>query len=306
MSTNLNRFIINSDTNGVTPSGLSNTDASTIFRQSSSLTSRISQGAAKGNIAVSLNPVYALATVTTTNGSETANDTLTVANNVITLKTSGATGNQVNIATGTAGTSVSAASSAITTSGAVVYFYININGDGAQLVGCTGATGAAIASSLQTNIRALTPFNALNAVAYSSATVAYGTKYTITSGVAGSNSTVVCTPSKNGNVVGGGNTTGAALLKLGVAYGGAEVTGTVTTMNGIANLINAAASSWVGIATAFVCGNVLTLTAGLPGTIGNGLALAVSSSGSVMTLTHIWGAATAGTEGTYGYFSVGL
>ena len=167
---------------GVSPTGFNVTDSPTMYRKCGDQLNRIGQGAASGNLALSLSPVYALATVTTTHtGSETAGDTLTVGNSAITFETSAAAGasNQVNIAAGTAGTSVSAASPAITTAGAVAYFYININGDGPQLVGCIGTTGAGIASNLQAAIRALTPFNALNAVAYTSATVAYGTKYTI-------------------------------------------------------------------------------------------------------------------------------
>lgn len=310
------RWILKTDTNGISPTGAKNSvDTATMLRKVSEEAGRCAQGACSSNLSLSLNPVYALATVSTTNGSETAGDTLTVANSAITLETSAAAGasNQVNIGTGSAGTSTSGATPATTTAGAVVSFYININGDGPQLVSVKASTGATIASTLQTNIRALTPFNALNAVAFTSATVTYGSTYVITSGAKGLTSSVVVTPSVSGNSF--QQTTGAALLKLGILAGGTEVIGTYTTLDGIAALINGVAltsgfttksTTWAGICTATVCGNVLTLTASLPGTIGNGLALAVSSTGSTMTLTHVWGAATAGTEGTAGVFSMGL
>ena len=305
---NINRMVLTTGANGVSPTGYTNpSDANTIMRNCASLLAATAQGAQPGNLALSYNPVAAQATVNTTNGSETANDTLTVAGVAITLKSSGATSNQANIAAGSAGTSTGAANGAITTAGAVASFYININGDGFQLVSCIGTTGAGIASNLQAAIRALTPNNTLNAVAFSSATVAYtSTHYLITSGAAGNNSSVVVSANPGGDPAGGGATSGAALLKIGVYNGGTEAVGTATTLNNIATLINGAASSWAGICSAFVCGANMTLKAAIPGTIGNGLALAVSSTGSTMTITHAWGASVAGTEGAAYTYSLGL
>lgn len=312
---NLNRLVFKANMNEVSPTGYGKGDSPTILRKVSDMFGRASQGAAASNLVLSYNPVYALATVTTTNGSETSGDTLTVGNLVITLETSGAVGSskQVNIATGTAGTSTGKATGAITTAPSTsnLAIMISINGDGPQICYFNDAgthTGAGVAAGLQTAIRALTPINALNAVAYSSATVSYTTThYLVTSGVKGNNSTVQIT-SAPGN-------TGAAGLELGILNGGTEAVGTFTTLNGIAALINGvtltgaftgSSTAFNGIATAFVAGNVMTLTAGLPGTVGNGLALSVSSTGSTMTLTHVWGAATAGTEGTIGTFKSGL
>lgn len=316
MSINVNRIILKANNNDVSPTGFGAGDAPTILRKLSTLLGSCAQGAASSNVQLSYNPVAALATITTTNtGSETASDTLTVGNVVITFETSAAVGasNQVNIAAGTAGTSTGKATGAITTapSASGLAIMVNINGDGPQICYFNDAgthTGAGVAAGLQTAIRALTPFNALNAVAYSSATAAFSsTHYIVTSGVKGNNSSVVIT-SAPGN-------TGAAGLELGILNGGTEAVGTYTTNNGIAALINGQtlaagfttkSTSFAGICTAFACGNVLTLTAAIPGTIGNGLALAVSSTGTVMALTHVWGAATAGTEGTLGTFKSGL
>ena len=314
----IQRWVLKTDTNGVSPTGSKSPfDSPTIMRKASEELGRAAQGACRANLSLALSPVAALATVTTTaTGQETSGDTLTVANSVITFETSGAaaSSNQVNIATGSAGTSTSGANPATTTGAGAVSFYININGDGAQLVSVKGASGAAIATALQVSIRALTPFNALNAVAYSSATVSYGSTYVITSGVKGLSSSVVVSANPPG-ISSAAGTTGAALLKLGILNGGTEAIGTYTTNDGIVALINGqtlasgfttSSTTWAGICTAYACGNVLTLTASIPGTMGNGLALAVSSTGSVMVLTHVWGAATAGTEGTSGVFAMGL
>lgn len=296
----INRVVITTDSNGVSPTGFNKADSGSMFRKVSTLFGAVAGGGHNGNMVLSFAPIAAQAKVSTTAGTETANDTLTVANTVITLKSSGASAasNQANIATGTAGTSVSGASPAITTSGGVLSFFVNVNGDGAQLIQVTGATGAAIAAAIQVAIRALTAKTAGNATALSSATATYTTTYNLTSGAKGSNSSVVVTGS------------GASTLKLGAFNGGVEAVGTATTLNNIAGLINGTTASspdsWNGICSALACGNVLTLTATIPGTVGNGLALAVSSTGSVMTITSAFGALTAGTEGTKQTYKVGL
>jgi hypothetical protein len=292
----VSRYLVTAASNEVSPTGFGKGDAPTILRKISSLFGAIAQGAYAGKVAMSYKPVAAQATVNTTTGSETANDTLTVCGSAITLKSSGAnTTNQANIAAGTAGTSTSGSSPALTATALV--FQVNINGDGAQTIIVDDAgthTGAQVAAKIQTAIRALTPFNTLNAVAYSSATCTYGSTYVITSGAVGSNSSVVVTGA------------GAASLKLGVYNGGTEAVGTASTLNNIATTINLATNAWNGICTAFVCGQNLTLTCAIPGTVGNGLALSVSSTGSVMTISHAWGALVAGTEGTAATFKMGV
>lgn len=292
----VSRYIVTAAITEVSPTGFKAGDAPTIFRKISSLFAGMAQGAWSSNLQMAYKPIASQATVNTTTGSETANDTLTPCGSAITLKSSGAnTTNQANIAAGTAGTSTSGATPATTAT--ALTFMVNVNGDGAQpiIVDDAGThTGAQIAAKIQTAVRALTPFNTLNAVAFSSATCTYGSTYVITSGAKGSNSTVVV----SGN--------GAASLKLGIYNGGAEVTGTASTLNNIATVINLSTNTWAGICTAFVCGQNLTLTAFIPGTIGNGLALAVSSTGSTMTISHAWGTLVAGTEGTSATFKSGL
>lgn len=296
----INRVVVTTDSNGVSPTGFSKADSSTMFRKVSSLFGEVAGGGRNGNMVLSVSPVAAAALVTTVAGTETANDTLTVAGVEIVLKASGASAasNQANIAAGTAGTSISGASPATTTSSAVLSFYVNVNGDGAQLIQVAGASGAAIASAIQTAVRALVAKTAGNATALSGFTCAYTTVYTCTSGAKGSNSSVVITGS------------GASTLKLGVFNGGVEAVGTATTLNNIAGLINGTTAgspdSWNGICSALACGNKLTLTAAIPGTIGNGLALAVSSTGSVMVITSAFGSAVAGSEGTKQTYKVGL
>ena len=292
----VSRYILTVAANEVSPTGFGKGDAPTIFRKISSLFGGCAQGAFASNLQLAYKPVYSQATVNTTTGSETANDTLTPCGSAITLKSSGAnTTNQANIAAGTAGTSTSGATPALTAT--ALTFMVNINGDGAQpiIVDDAGThTGAQIAAKIQTAIRALTPFNTLNAVAFSSATCTYGSTYVITSGAKGKGSTVVV----SGN--------GAASLKLGIDNGGTEAAGTASTLDNIAKVINLSTNAWAGICTAFVCGQNLTLTAAIPGTIGNGLSLAASSTGSTMTISHAWGALVAGTEGTAATFKMGL
>ncbi len=303
----VSRYIVTAAANEVSPTGFGKGDAPTMLRKLSSLFGALSQGAYASKLDLAYKPIAALATVTTTHtGDETANDTLTVGNLIITFKSSAAAGasKQVNIASGSAGTSTSGASPALTAT--ALTFFVNINGDGPQPIYLDDAgthTGNAVAAAIQVAIRALTPFNALNAVAYSSATCTYGSTYVITSGAKGSNSTVAVTGA------------GAATLKLGAFNGGVEAAGTYTTNNGIVSLINGqvnasgfttSSAAWAGMCTAYACGDVLTLTAYVPGTMGNGLDLEVSSTGTKMVLTHVWGAATAGTEGTQKVFSQGI
>lgn len=175
----INRMILTDDTNGVGITGFSGpADSATILRKCSDHFARAAQGACAANLKIALNPVAALATVTAT-GNGTNTDTLTLCGTVITIVTSGATGNQVNIA----------------------------------------ASPTALAAS-------------------------------------------------------------------------------------IVALVNAAASSWAGICTAANVAGVITFTASIPGTIGNGLALAKSS--TALTLTNAWGASVAGSEGTVKTFASGL
>lgn len=87
-----------------------------------------------------------------------------------------------------------------------------------------------------------------------------------------------------------------------------NIGGTVTTLAAqIVGLINGTTAlspnSWAGICTASNVAGVITLTASIPGTIGNGLALAKSS--TALTITHAWGSSVAGTEGTAAVFSMG-
>lgn len=69
------------------------------------------------------------------------------------------------------------------------------------------------------------------------------------------------------------------------------------------NLINTS-SSFSGLCTATSSGAVLTLICAIPGIIGNGLSLSETSAS--LTLTNLWGASVAGTEGTAKVFSLGL
>jgi hypothetical protein len=175
----LNRWVVQDDTNGVSPTGfVGPADSSLMFRKLSDHTGRAAGGACASKLSLAFNPVAAQATVTAT-GVGTNGDTLTIGNVVITIVTSGATGNQVNIA----------------------------------------ASAAALATS-------------------------------------------------------------------------------------IVNLINTS-SSFTGIVTATnPSSGVIQLFAAIPGTIGNGIGLAKSS--TALTLTHLWGSVVAGSEGTAAVFSLGL
>jgi hypothetical protein len=121
-------------------------------------------------------------------------------------------------ATSTAGTSVSGAAPATTAT--ALSFSVNINGDGAQTVVVDDAgthTGAQVAAKLQVAIRALTANSVFNQAAISAATAVYTTVYTVTSG------SVSATAASSSVVITGA---GALTLKLGVANGGTETTGT--------------------------------------------------------------------------------
>ena len=83
-----NRWILKTNTNGVSPTGFAQMDAPTILNKASDLLARGAQGACNANLWLSLNPVAAQATVTTS-GDGTNGDTLTIGNIVITIVTSG-------------------------------------------------------------------------------------------------------------------------------------------------------------------------------------------------------------------------
>ena len=97
---------------------------------------------------------------------------------------------------------------------------IEINGDGPRTIALSGtlATGTDIANAIQVAVRALPP-QAAPAAAYTGFTAGFASgKYTLTSGAAGRSSAVrVSNASFASNAAG--------LLKLGIANGGAEVTG---------------------------------------------------------------------------------
>ena len=104
-----------------------------------------------------------------------------------------------------------------------------------------------------------------------------------------------------------GATAAAKQINLGTAGDGTDVATSVAAMvNGIANTrgYTGTPTAFEGICTATVSGAVVTLTAYLPGTMGNGLALAKSCAN--LTLTNAWGASVVGTEGTKATYKVGL
>ena len=71
----------------------------------------------------------------------------------------------------------------------------------------------------------------------------------------------------------------------------------------IAALVNSS-SSFTGVCSASVASAVVTLTASLPGAIGNGLQVAVGT--APITLTHAFGTLVAGSEGTTTSWHEGL
>lgn len=126
---NLNRFILKTDTNGVSPTGFNSTDVSLMMRKVSHLFDSVANGSANGNLGLALNPVAALATLTFT-AAGTAADTITLGNVVVTLVASGATGDQINIG-------VSATATA-----ANLVAFINAGGYLENLTGICTATSA--------------------------------------------------------------------------------------------------------------------------------------------------------------------
>lgn len=94
----INRWVVSDDTNGVSPVGfVGPADSTTMLRKVADHMGRCAAGGCASNLSLALNPVAAKATVTAT-GIGTNGDTLTIGNVVITVVTSGATGNQVNVA----------------------------------------------------------------------------------------------------------------------------------------------------------------------------------------------------------------
>ena len=152
-----------------------------------------------------------------------------------------------------AGASVSGASAATTLPAGRRKFVININGDGQQTItiGDTVGTGADIASSIQTAVRAATPLrSSTDPNAFSGFTAAFATgAYTLTSGTTGKSSSVEVSDASSAENI-------AALLKLGKTNGGTESTGA-------AILRPANGSYHVGDNT--VGGAVISVTAGSDG-----------------------------------------
>ena len=113
-----------------------------------------------------------------------------------------------------------------------------------------------------------------------------------------------------------GDTITIAGIEIAMVTSGADpaqnqinIGGTTTTlMDQVTGLVNGTTAtspnSWAGICSASNTGAVLTLTAYLPGTMGNGLALAENS--TAITLSNAFGSLTAGTEGTKATYKVGL
>jgi flagellar hook protein FlgE len=128
---------------------------------------------------------------------------------------------------GVAAKLVSSAASATTTAAGNLSFNINLNGDGAKTVTvAAGLTGSALASAIQTGVRALVATDLFKAAAYKGFTATYDTsnKFNFTSGVtgvpntAGSTGTVVVTANGgdtlagNLNLTAGVSTTGTDFL----------------------------------------------------------------------------------------------
>lgn len=108
---NTNRIVLLTDSNGVDPTGYkASIDSPTMFRRMESLLGRSSQGACSANMQLAYNPIAAQGKLTCT-GTGTNTDTLSIGNVTITIVTSGATGNQVNVAA--SGTALGAAIAAL-------------------------------------------------------------------------------------------------------------------------------------------------------------------------------------------------
>ena len=288
-----NRWILTEDGPGVDPTGFSKGDAPVMMRKCATRLDACSQGARSSKLWMAYAPIAAQAKITAT-GNGSGSDYIKIGNITITLEASGANlTNQVNVGNPTAGTSVSAAAAATT---GTFSFFVNMNGDGKQLITVTSTTGAGMATNIQSAIRALTANTSYNAVAYSSATCSYGsTQYTITSGKAGSISSVVVTPQYDG----------AKTLSLGIIGGGTETVGNAGLCDNLAALINTSTNAWAGMITAKSYGTLLILTSAIPGTIGNGLQASIDSC-TALALTQAFGVTTAGTEGTAYTFNQGI
>ena len=92
----INRYVITVDNNGVSPTGFTKGDAPSILRCISNQFGGAAQGSPSSNLKMAYNPVAAVGKLTCT-GNGTNGDTMSIANVTITIVTSGATGNQVNI-----------------------------------------------------------------------------------------------------------------------------------------------------------------------------------------------------------------
>lgn len=114
MANVINRIVLTTNTNGVSPTGFNNADAPTMIRKVSSLLGRAEQGACSANMKLSFAPVAATSTVTFTGNTSNA-DTLTVGNLAITFVTSGAVASsrQINLGTAANGTDVAASVAAL-------------------------------------------------------------------------------------------------------------------------------------------------------------------------------------------------
>lgn len=156
-------------------------------------------------------------------------------------------------------------------------FKISVDGDTAEevtidLAACT--SGANTATEMQTKIRALGGKKA-------AVTVAFGaTKYTITSGTAGTSSAVVVTDAASGNI--------AEELKIGVANGGTEIAGTgdaaniaAATAAEVAAAIAAKATGW----TATAEGNKVRITSESAGKDSSLVVNAASTADTVLGIT---------------------
>ena len=171
-----------------------------------------------------------------------------------------------NLASGTTGTTSSVVASnspanPLSLTGPAK-FQITINGDGPAEVTLNGAmaNGAAIASTIQTAVRAITPRRTINAVAFSAFTASYDNSnnasapaLVLSSGTPGPASSVVVTNSVAQNIAG--------TLRLGISNGGSEITGGAVLRP--ANSAQPNTEYNLGVAT--VTGNVVSVVFGADG-----------------------------------------
>jgi len=155
----------------------------------------------------------------------------------------------------TSGTSISAATPALSLPAGRRKLTINLDGDGDQVITLADptTTGAEIATAIQTAVRALTPMRGstpLNTFSNFAATFAAGI-YTLTSGSVGKKSSVQVSnaPSASENA--------ATLLKLGKTNGGTEGTG--------AAILRPAIGLNYHLGDGAVAGNVVGVTLGSDG-----------------------------------------